>query len=426
MKTAKLIELERDRLGLIDEARSVLDEINSATSDKDAAALGKKHEALMRSLDANALDIDEARMEADDDAARAARRPDMGATEGVGADDGLGNFPSGWVDARGNPVRVLAPNDRFATTRNRGMSFGDHIRALAVGPRNDAEKRALSEGTPSEGGYTVPTPLAAEFIDRLRAQSVAIRAGARTVPMPSETLAIARLDTDPEVNWRLENTLIDDSDPAFSRVLLSAKTLAGLVKVSRELLQDSVNVSEILTNAFTKVMALELDRVAMWGDGTDDGPVGITATSGINEVEMGTNGAVFTWDKAIDAVYEMQLDNAADPTAMVMHPRTGAYIGKMKDGNGQWIAPPPMLANIPRLSTTAAPIDEEQGSATNASSIVFGDFKHLFIGMRDQMNLTILKERFADYGQVGFLVWMRADVQLAHKASFCRLKGIIP
>lgn len=36
------------------------------------------------------------------------------------------------------------------------------------------------------------------------------------------------------------------------------------------------------------------------------------------------------------------------------------------------------------------------------------------------------RERYADYGQVGFLVWMRADVQLAHKASFSRLKSIIP
>ena len=46
--------------------------------------------------------------------------------------------------------------------------------------------------------------------------------------------------------------------------------------------------------------------------------------------------------------------------------------------------------------------------------------------LRDQVSISILKERYADYGQVGFLVWMRADVQLAHKASFCALRGIVP
>lgn len=43
-----------------------------------------------------------------------------------------------------------------------------------------------------------------------------------------------------------------------------------------------------------------------------------------------------------------------------------------------------------------------------------------------EMSITILRERYADYGQIGFLVSMRADVQLAHKTSFSRLKGIIP
>lgn len=429
MKTAKLIELERARFDLMDEARSILSELNNCTDDRQADALGRKHDKAMRALDLNALDIDEERANAAEEA-RAKQRPNMGGSEARGQEDGLSSysFPSGWTDQRGNPVRVLERGERFAErSREGGMSFGDHIRALAVGPRNEAERRALSEGTGSEGGYTVPAPLAAEFIDRLRAKSVAIRAGARTVPMSSASLAMARLDTDPTVTWRLENSLIDESSPAFSRVLLEAKAVAGIVKVSRELLADSVNVSEMLTNAFAQAMALELDRVALWGDGTDDGPIGVTGTSGINEVSMGTNGfALPNYDKLIDTVYEMQLDNANDPTAMIMHPRTQASLAKLKDSQTNPLTVPDMIARIPRLTTTSASIAETQGTATTASSILFGDFRELFIGMRDEMQVTLLKERYADYGQVGFLCWMRADVQLAHKASFSRLKGIIP
>lgn len=428
MKTAKLIELERARLGLMAEARNVLGEIETSTNETRTAELSGKHDRIMREYDRNALDIDEEKLLSEGEEARAKRRPSMGEGEARGVDEGdLGSFPSGWTDSRGQPVRVLERNNRFSTERPAGMSFGDHVRALAVGPRNDAERRALSLGTGSEGGFTVPTQLAAEFIDRLRAKSVAIRAGARTVPMESASLAIARLDTDPAVTWRLENSLIDDSDPTFSRMLLEAKAVAGIVKVSRELLTDSVNVSEMLTNAFAQAMALELDRVAIWGDGLDGGPIGITGTSGINEVSMGTNGAALaSYDKLIDAVYEMQLDNAEDPTAAIWHPRTGSALAKLKDGQSNPLVAPEMIAKIPKLATTAAPITETQGTATNASSIVFGDFRNLFIGLRDEMNITVLKERYADYGQVGFLCWMRADVQLAHKASFSRLKGIIP
>jgi HK97 family phage major capsid protein len=81
---------------------------------------------------------------------------------------------------------------------------------------------------------------------------------------------------------------------------------------------------------------------------------------------------------------------------------------------------------VPLMKTTSASIAETQGSAVNASSILFGNFRELFIGIRDQVSITVLKERYADYGQVGFLVWMRIDAQLAHKASFSRLKGIVP
>ncbi len=33
-----------------------------------------------------------------------------------------------------------------------GLSFGGFLRAMVTGPRNDAERRALSEGTDSAGG----------------------------------------------------------------------------------------------------------------------------------------------------------------------------------------------------------------------------------------------------------------------------------
>ena len=425
-----IFELQRKRVELRDDAREALRKIEELVkgsgTDTQIRAAEKAHDALMREYEMNELDIAEA---LDIDSRRSSAAELLGGpAEGRGQDDGRGivTAPSLWTDSKGNPVTVLENNQRMAKRHDLGIGFGDYVRARVNGPRNDAESRALSEGTASEGGYTVPAPLAAEFIDKLRAKTVAIQAGARTVPMTSNTLAMARLDTDPTITWRAENALIDDSDPVFSAITLDAKTCAGLVKVSRELLSDSVNINEILQNAFVNVMARELDRVALWNDGVDGGPIGVAATSGINEVSMGTDGAIFIGghDKLIETVYEMKLDNANDPTACIMHPRTERDLAKLKTGDGYPLPYPDYLANIPRYATTSASITETQGVTTTASSMLFGDFRELFIGIRDQVSITILKERYADYGQIGFLVWMRADVQLAHKASFARLKGI--
>jgi hypothetical protein len=41
-----------------------------------------------------------------------------------------------------------------------------------------------------------------------------------------------------------------------------------------------------------------------------------------------------------------------------------------------------------------------------------------------QLRIKTLQERFADTMQVGLLVWIRADVQLAHAAAFNVISGV--
>lgn len=434
MKTAKLIELERQRLAIVDEARSVLSELEACSDEKRTAELSRQHDALMRRFDHIVIDIDEERSRAAG-VNNADRRPGSSGVCSGDVSDQSGDFArhwsgearSGWVDQEGRAVRVLGPREQLSVERHEGVGLGDAVRAMITGARNDLERRALSEGTSSAGGYTVPAPLATWFIDRLRAQSVAIRAGAMTVPMASSTMAIARLETDPTIGWRAENAALAEGDPTFGRVLLTAKSLAGIVKISRELFADTVNGGAMIENALVKAMSLEMDRAAIYGDGSSNSPTGIINTSGINFVSMGTNGAqLASYDKLIDAVYEMQLDNAADPTGMIMHPRTGASLAKLKDSQSNPLTVPEMIAKIPRLLTTSAPIAETQGSASTASSIVFGDFSQLYIGLRESISIQMLDQLYAANGQVALAVHARMDVQLAHKESFSQLKGILP
>lgn len=438
MKT--LQQMQEERGEIVARARTILDELRAATDQRTADRLEAEHDAIMQRFDELDAKLNRETKqlvaEARDNEARAtgmissnaSDRPSLGgATTANGVDDGRPGFGfrSGWADAKGNEVRVLKPRDSWAVERSDGYTMADTLRALVRGPRNEAEKRALSEGTSSAGGYTVPEILAQEWIDKLRAQSAVVRAGARTVPMTSQTLSIARLESDPTIGWRAENADIATGDPTFGRVLFEAKSLAGYVKVSRELFDDSVNAGQILEQAFLRAMALELDRAAMFGTGADNQPTGIVNTSGINEVAMATNGAALSnYDKLIDAVYEMQLDNAADPTAMIMHPRTQASLAKLKDGQNNPLTVPDMIASIPRLATTAAPITETQGTATTASSIIFGDFRELLIGMRSEMRIEVTPVPFATNHQVAIIAHLRADVQLAHPVSFSRLKGI--
>ncbi|MFT8247289.1 phage major capsid protein [Roseomonas sp. BN140053] len=332
----------------------------------------------------------------------------------------------------GDRVPVLEARHRLAdfvpASENRAseLGVGGFLRALYLGPQTELERRVLAEGSIGTGGALVPTPLAAEVIDLARSSSVAFRAGARTIPMTSQTLRFARVVEDPEGAWRNENAPIVEDQPAFDAVTMTAKSWALIVRCSRELLEDGQNTDAQLRNVFAAAAGLALDRAVLTGSGTGPEPRGVVNTPGIQTVSMGTNGsALFGYGPVLDAVLALETANSGTVTAVVAHPRTARAIYGLVDTAGQPLQLPPRLASVPLLTTTSLSVTETQGTSNAASSMVLGDWSTVFVGMRTALTISVLNERFADTGQVGFVLWMRADVALARPAAMARITGVV-
>jgi HK97 family phage major capsid protein len=339
-----------------------------------------------------------------------------------------------WRTPEGAAVPALAPSDNLADflpaseSRASELGLGGFLRVLNGGARTDLERRVLAEGTIGAGGAIVPTPIAAGVLDVMRAKTVSIQAGARTVPMDSQTLKIARQITDPVGGWRAENAAIVESDPVFDQVTLTAKTWAVRFNVSRELLEDGQNTDAAIRAILAGAAAVGLDQAILVGSGTSNQPLGIRGQPGIQAVSMGINGAQLTnWTQPLNAVQALETANAGVCSAMVMAPRTARSIYGFVDSTGQPLMPPPRVANVPVLVSTSVPINEVQGSSgAVASSIFTGDFSEVMIGLRTDLQIQVLQERFAEIGQIGFIAWMRADVALARPGAIARIAGIIP
>jgi HK97 family phage major capsid protein len=345
-----------------------------------------------------------------------------------GANHNSGN----WVDREtGRPLTVLASTDKLTDhcRSDNGfskVSFGDIVRSMALGGGGPEIRNALAEGTDSAGGVTVPSFLLPQLVDRMRAQQTVIKAGARTVMLDTLKTTIARLDSDPVAAWRNENASIANSDAVFSPVVLQARSLAVIVQVSMELLEDSINLNEAMQQAFTSSFAVELDRVALFGSGTLPEPRGIFNTAGIGSVSMGTNGLALTnFDPLIDAWQSLKDVNAPDPTAAILAPRTAAKIAKLKDLQNQPLRKPQLIEGLPIFSSTSVPINQTQGSSSVASSIIMGDFSQLLIGVRTELRIQLLRELYAANGQYAFLCYLRADIGVEHPAAFCRVTGVL-
>jgi HK97 family phage major capsid protein len=357
--------------------------------------------------------------------------------EAIGAPDGLQNAfrSAGPQNDDSAETRSLARDESctdFLAKRGvgqsaSGVSFGQYIRSIAVGPRS-AEERSLLQSTGSAGGYTVPTDLSAQWADALRPASVVMQAGAGFAPLLSNLNYIARVDTPPSASWIAEMDDVPTSDAVFGRIQLIPKDVVCRCTVSRSLLQDSINIESVLQSVLVKAVAQEIDRAAMFGSGASNQPTGIFGTSGIGSVSMGTNGAALTsYGPLQDAVYELTSNNSQPPTAAIMAPRTGLAIDKLTDTLGQPLNRPRSLESLPFLQTTAVPITQTQGTSSVASSVIVGDFSQLIVGVR--LSPTIEMTQPPLHGEklaISFLVWSRIDIAVAHAKSFAKLIGITP
>tara|TARA_R110002124_G_scaffold223056_1_gene388443 strand:- start:11884 stop:13206 length:1323 start_codon:yes stop_codon:yes gene_type:complete len=333
---------------------------------------------------------------------------------------------SGWVDVKtGEAVKVYSSSEKIAEANNySGPGVGDILNGLLAGPRTPEIKAALETGTQTAGGYTVPDIVLGEFFDKLRAQSQFINAGARTILLDGRT-TIARIDSDPVPAWRDENEAVTESEPTFGAVNFTPRSLACLVKMSEELLADSVNAAEALETALLGALSVELDRACLFGSGASSQPLGLYNQVGINSVSMGTDGAVpANWDEILDAVYDIELANGGPATAAIHHPRTARTYRKLKDTTNQPLMMPESLRDVRFLPTTSVPINQTQGTGTALSTIIVGNYPKAILGLRQSLVIRRLTETFAGNLQVGFLAYLRADVGVEQPKAFTRITGV--
>lgn len=308
-----------------------------------------------------------------------------------------------------------------------GLSLRNALRGVVTGDwgGDDRVRAAMTESSLAGGGYLLPTVLSTQIIDLARNQTRVMQAGARIFPMTNKKLDVAKWAGDPSMAWHSESAAISQSDATIGKVTLDAKTLTGLTLISRELLEDADGVDDELKQAFASVLAAKVDIAALYGTGTAPEPLGVKNTAGILTASMGANGAALTnYDPLVDAVGTLR-DNNEDPTGVIYSPRTARAIGKLKDTTNQPLSAPDYLDGIPRYDTNQVPNNLTQGTSNLASDIFTADWRQLYIGLRTQLQITVLSERYADTGQIGILAWYRGDVVVARPKAFHVTTGVL-
>ncbi len=272
---------------------------------------------------------------------------------------------------------------------------------------------ALQVGTDSEGGYLVPDEFERTLIEALEEENI-FRQLATIITTSSGDRKIPVVATKGSASWVDEEGAIPEADDAFGQVSIGAYKLATIIKVSEELINDSVfNLEQYIAKEFGRRIGAKEEEAFFVGDGTGK-PTGIFhATSGAGVGVTTASASAITIDEIMDLFYSLKSPYRKN-AVFVTNDATVKSIRKLKDGNGQYLWQPSVTAgqpdtilNRPLKTSVYVP-----GMAAGAKTIAFGDFSYYWVADRQGRSFQRLNELYAATGQVGFKATQRVDGKL--------------
>ena len=313
----------------------------------------------------------------------------------------------------GKPGAKMGKDEKEKTGRASDEYKCSFWNAMRVNAPMPSVLNALQEGTDSEGGYLVPDEFERTLVEALEEENV-FRTLAHVIRTSSGDRKIPVVASKGSASWVDEEGAYQESDDAFSQVSIGAYKLGTMIKVSEELLADSVfDLEAYISKEFARRIGSREEESFFNGDGKGK-PLGILAATGGAAVGVtAASATAITADEVIDLFYSLKAPYRKN-AVWLLNDATVKQIRKLKDSTGQYLWQPSLVAGTPdtilgRPVKTSAFMPT---AAAGAKTIAFGDFKYYWIADRQGRTFKKLSELFAATGQVGFMGTQRVDGKL--------------
>lgn len=340
------------------------------------------------------------------------------------------------VDRTGVVPGQLAPGNGEgspgAAYRNAFLSYvrggigelsGEEVRTLRTGWVENTEVRALGTGTQAAGGYTVPP----EFFNRIieQVQFVApMRQYAQVIVTDTGANLPWLTANETAVEGRIigENTAVTETDTTFGQATVGSYTYSSdMTRVPFQLLQDTgIDLEAYLARLLGNRVGRVQNRHFTVGTGTGQ-PQGIVTGAQVAKVGAAGQVTTVTYDDLVDVADSIDpaLAGAGNLRWMVSQ-SIRKVVRKLKDGQGRPLWEPSIQIGTPDTLLGYGIVLNNHIPAPGASakSMLFGDFVESYL-IRDVRGFAVqrLNERYAEFGQVAFLGFARADGVVQNTAA---------
>lgn len=292
------------------------------------------------------------------------------------------------------------------------------------------ERRDLTVGTPTAGGYLVQTDYPLSMIELLRNKMILAQAGVTLLTGLVGDVAVPKHTAAGTGYWVAESGAPTESAQTIGQAALTPHTFGAFSDISHKLLiQSSLDVEAFVRDDLARVIALGIDYAGLHGDDSGDvnQPDGVASTSGIGSVVGGTNGAAPDWADIVNLEKEVAIDNAE--VDMMKYVTNAAVRGKLKQtmrtatyGEIPIWGENNILNGHPALVSNQVSSTLTKGSSSVCSAIFYGNWAELVMGMwGDGVDILVDPYSLSTQRAVRVVAFQDVDFAVRHAQSFAAM-----
>lgn len=345
--------------------------------------------------------------------------------------------PADWVKGLPAAAQPMWVQEKMGVTEKEEANFYKDVFIKYVKSANDIafqnsltpqETKAMEEGTDAEGGYFVPEEFINAVIHDTGLPSGDVRAACNIIRVASKDGYVPTLAG---ATWAAiaEEAAFSDQTPTVGQVAFSIKKSGGLIKVTRELLDDSaINLPSMLTQIFQEA-AGRYEEVGILGGGGSTDNLGITdAAAGVSDVLLASPTAIVAND-LFNVFYTLEVQHRRNATWIMPSliskdingiNSTSAGVHSVNDLN---TPPADFLLGKRVINSDIAGTGLATSITASAEIGVFGDLRQYYIFDRVGFSIRRNDSLYMGNDQIGFFATTRSDGKPALAAAFKIVKA---
>lgn len=278
------------------------------------------------------------------------------------------------------------------------------------------------ELTPAQNsaGVTIPTTIADKIIKKVydicpileRSTKYNVK-GKLDIPYyDNETSSIT-------VAYQTEFVAVTSSNGSFAKIELDGYLAGALSKISRSLINNSkFDIVAFVVDEMAYQIARFIEHELLIGTENK-----VTGLSTLTNVVTSASATAITSDELID-VQDSVKDVYQDNAIWIMSTKTRTAIRKLKDEMGRYLLQDDISAPFGKtlLGKPVFVSDNMPNIATKNTVIYYGDMSGLATKFSEEINIQVLREKYADEHADGVIGWFEFDSKIGNEQKIAGLK----